>query len=274
MIASHLFRTASTLGLILTSTAASASYPAGVWILIDKAEVDIGKNTLTLQGVVSLHVAQGSYTDPAEGTLHYTCLPANAADCAVEWPELVAAANIGECRGFGAQNQPTGTLYPPGAALGDPDPYPIGVGVVKGFVICEPLSAFKPAPPPPEPEPETQPEAQPEVQPEAQPEAQPDPGPEPKPEAAPEAQAEVPVAETAPEPTAEPAIAEPAIDAATQDQDAPPAEAVPVATTPPTPKPDDQGCQAAQDQASRSLPALLLAGAALALALARRRRVC
>ncbi|HMR79534.1 MAG TPA: hypothetical protein PKD61_30715, partial [Polyangiaceae bacterium] len=108
----------SALTLTLGATAASASYPVGVWIKVKQVDLEPNAKAPTrvkVHGAAMLYdkstgTSYTGYTEPALGFLYYECPKGQEATCVSEWADLTK--NIKDtddiCVGFGSQTQSPG----------------------------------------------------------------------------------------------------------------------------------------------------------------------
>jgi MYXO-CTERM domain-containing protein len=131
------------------SSAAHASYPAGVWLRATSVVVAPDAKSVVIDGAFMLYDGKTAepyygYTPPAYGFVHFFCPTGQEKQCELEWKELAQSVGApkSECTGIGSQDVPTGTLHKPGDPLTKPDPYPIAMGVLPGFTPCGLLEQF------------------------------------------------------------------------------------------------------------------------------------
>ncbi|MCY0987384.1 hypothetical protein OV203_09640 [Nannocystis sp. ILAH1] len=142
----------------LVPAVASASYPAGVWALVEEVtpEPDADHpNQVRIDGLFI--VAKGTpdfagypgYSVPAYGYMYYQCADAELATCKMEWAELATVAG-GEdrCRGWGDNSLPANGTVRTDEPQAMPDAYPISMGVVPGFSPCNALKLWMAEHPP------------------------------------------------------------------------------------------------------------------------------
>jgi MYXO-CTERM domain-containing protein len=137
---------------LLGAASAKASYPAGVWVKVQKVELEPDATSPTkvkIHGAAmmfdgSTGTAYQGYTEPALGLLYYECPKGQEATCVDEWTDV--QKNISEptnvCVGLGDQKIPTGTLNPPNSNPTASDAYPIAMGVLEGFLPCSVIEQF------------------------------------------------------------------------------------------------------------------------------------
>ncbi len=132
---------------------AEASFPAGVWTKADKVTMlpdEANATEVLIHGVFLVWSGTGpvggQWGNPGfelarEGYMYFVCPPGREATCRLEWTDL--QNSIGRsCRGFGAQNEPRGTVRDDAVCPANPDKFPLGMGVVQGFLPCEELDRF------------------------------------------------------------------------------------------------------------------------------------
>jgi hypothetical protein len=138
------------------SPSAHASFPAGVWGLVDEVTtiVEPGMTEPTMVRIDGLFMVAGhkpdfaqypGYGEPQSGYMYYKCSEKELATCVMEWKELQAiAGGADNCRGWGDNSLPdNGKVYAGPQLPLVPDLYPLGMGVVKGFGPCEALKAWQ-----------------------------------------------------------------------------------------------------------------------------------
>lgn len=132
---------------------AQASVPAGVWAKTraitllpnetNPTQIQIHGVFLTWSGtgpVGSIWDVPG-YESAREGYMYFTCPAGQEALCRLAWTDL--ANSIGDsCRGFGAQDEPRGTVRDRAICPANPDVFPLGMGVSKGYRPCLELDKF------------------------------------------------------------------------------------------------------------------------------------
>lgn len=124
---------------------ALASGEGGVYTLVDRVEIESrpdGPDRILIHGVSSLAFrpsegefrGMGIYSDPEQGYLYFECGEDDDETCALEWKDLKAAEGDEECAAYGyrylTNPKPNGRLRPLDEPAAEPDPYPIGQGVV------------------------------------------------------------------------------------------------------------------------------------------------
>ncbi len=133
---------------------AHASFPAGVWGLVDQVTLmPDGNNPSTIRIDGTFIVANQKpdfaqypgYGEPQVGYMYYTCGEKQLALCVMEWKELLAVAGTEDnCRGWGDQSFPdNGSVRPAIAKPAAPDLYPISMGVLLGFSPCDALRTWQ-----------------------------------------------------------------------------------------------------------------------------------
>jgi hypothetical protein len=122
---------------VLTTAAARASDPIGVFGKIDKAVVEPKEGTperIQLWGSFCLADPKDrdSYLPPQKGYLYYK-LPAEKSDVAQkEWNDLKAKAGSGDVIGFGSRYGTRPKVRDAESKPENPDAYTLGFGLVKG----------------------------------------------------------------------------------------------------------------------------------------------
>ncbi|HEY8377350.1 MAG TPA: hypothetical protein VIK91_12730 [Nannocystis sp.] len=144
--------------LALTPALASASYPAGVWALVEKVtlEPDPGKPTrIRIDGLFMVanqdpdFPAYPGYSVPRYGYMYYQCDEKQLAVCQMEWQELAAVAmSEDRCRGWGDSNLPDNGVVRTVEPMEKPDTWPISMGILIGFTPCDALKAWMAENPP------------------------------------------------------------------------------------------------------------------------------
>lgn len=144
---------------LLPATAA-ASFPAGVWGLVEGVTFEPDMKNPTRVRIDGLFIvanqmpdfpAYPGYAEPVYGYMYYECPADQLATCALEWADLAAAAmSDNHCRGWGDNTFPdNGAVRPPVQPAMAPDVYPISMGVLMGFSPCEALKQWMIDHPPP-----------------------------------------------------------------------------------------------------------------------------
>lgn len=157
----HPRRTLTVAALALCSlvpTVASASYPAGVWALVEKVTPEPDDKNPTRVRIDGLFMVAHQkpdfagypgYSVPAHGHMYYQCSDKDLATCQMEWTELAKVAVSDEqCRGWGDSSLPDNGTVRTSEPAAKPDTYPISMGVVPGFTPCDALKAWKAENPP------------------------------------------------------------------------------------------------------------------------------
>ncbi len=137
-------------------SSAHASFPAGVWGLVDEVTtiIEPGMNEPTMVRIDGLFMVAGhkpdfaqypGYGEPQSGYMYYNCSEKEIATCLMEWKDLQAIAGSADnCRGWGDNSLPNnGKVYAGPQLPLVPDLYPLGMGVVQGFGPCEALKAWQ-----------------------------------------------------------------------------------------------------------------------------------
>ncbi|PCC73254.1 MYXO-CTERM domain-containing protein [Nannocystis exedens] len=142
----------------LVPTVASASYPAGVWALVEKVTPEPDDKNPTRVRIDGLFIvantkpdfaAYPGYSVPAYGYMYYQCGDADLATCQMEWAELATVAGGADrCRGWGDNSLPANGTVRTGEPQAEPDGYPISMGIVPGFSPCEALKQWTAENPP------------------------------------------------------------------------------------------------------------------------------
>lgn len=134
--------------LALAPTIAAASFPAGVWGLIDKVtpSPDVNNPTLRIDG---LFIVAGQlpdfadypgYGEPQAGYMYYQCPKGQEKVCMMEWADIAAAVGTEDnCRGWGDLELKDNGTVRDSEPMSNPDDYPIASGVFTGFSPCEAL---------------------------------------------------------------------------------------------------------------------------------------
>jgi hypothetical protein len=113
-----------------------ASDPVGVFGLIDKVVFepnDSAPERVQIWGAFALANARDrdAYNSPEQGYLYFT-LPKEKSEVArKEWNDLKKVAGKHEIIGFGSRYQMSATVRKKDAKPAEPDPYVVGVGLVK-----------------------------------------------------------------------------------------------------------------------------------------------
>ena len=142
------------LTVMTAAQTASASFPAGVWGLVDKVTLSPDANNPSVVRIDGLFIVANQlpdfpgypgYGEPQAGYMYYSCTEKQLATCAMEWKELLAVAGTEDnCRGWGDKSFPNnGSVRPAVQQPQGPDLYPISMGVLNGFTPCEALKAWQ-----------------------------------------------------------------------------------------------------------------------------------
>jgi hypothetical protein len=147
-------RFVSALAFLLAASpvVAGASAPVGVWSLVDKVTLEPDKEKPTTIRVDGLFLIANElpdypqypgYSEPQAGYMYYKCDGDDQATCVTEWLELGGIAGTEDnCRGWGsnalADNGSVRTMDP----AGEPDNWPIAMGIQPGFSPCEALKMW------------------------------------------------------------------------------------------------------------------------------------
>jgi len=146
--------TLSTLAAVLIAVVPlRASDPVGAYAIIDKVVLAPNATepvSAQIFGVFSFAVPRDkNFTQPwpagsfgtqntgdvyaavQKGYLYYTCPAGKERNCRAEWSDLGSVAGKGDVIGFGSRWGMTGRVRPPTDAPGNPDAYPLNVGIVK-----------------------------------------------------------------------------------------------------------------------------------------------
>lgn len=147
---------------VLVPSVASASFPVGVWGVVEKVTFEpdaMNPMRVRLDGVfivaneVPDFPAYPGYSVPEYGYMYYECAKDQIKTCQMEWNDLAAAAmSANKCRGWGDQQLPVpknGVVRPTDEPQVKADLYPISMGVVQGFSPCEALATWMAENPPP-----------------------------------------------------------------------------------------------------------------------------
>jgi hypothetical protein len=126
--------------LLFGATAARGSGALGVIAVIDKVVSEPSGEAperIRVWGTfVFAREEAGKATDyglPAYGFLYYTSAAGKETECRREWEEMRKAAGTGSVIGWADSSLgiPLGKVRRPGAPAGEPDPYPLGFGLLK-----------------------------------------------------------------------------------------------------------------------------------------------
>ena len=136
--------------------AAHASFPAGVWGLVEKVTMEpdmmnLGLTKVRIDGLFIVanqkpdFAAYPGYSEPQAGYMYYKCEGKAVTICEMEWKELVAVVGSeNNCRGWGDNSLPDNGSVRAGAMKPqNPDTYPIAMGVLMGFSPCQALQAWE-----------------------------------------------------------------------------------------------------------------------------------
>src|SRR5262249_20164269 len=106
-------------------------------------EVQIHGVFLTFSGQGPVGGAWGipGYLPAQEGYMYFSCPAGKEATCRAEWNDLKLSIGMG-CRGFGALNEPPGTVRSDAVCPTAPDNFPMAMGVFGGFLPCQELDKF------------------------------------------------------------------------------------------------------------------------------------
>jgi MYXO-CTERM domain-containing protein len=142
----------------LAPSVASASYPAGVWGLVEKVTPepdDKNPNRVRIDGLFMVagvkpdFAGYPGYSVPVYGYMYYQCEDAQLATCQMEWAELATVASSDDrCRGWGDSSLPANGSVRTAEPQAQPDSYPISMGVVPGFTPCDALKNWMAENPP------------------------------------------------------------------------------------------------------------------------------
>lgn len=113
-----------------------ASDPVGIYALVDRVVFEPSAGTpqrIQIWGVFALADQRNgdNYQTAERGYLYYAIDAANERACRAEWSDLRAIAGTGQGVGFGRRYGTLGKVRSAGEAPGNPDIYPLGVGLVK-----------------------------------------------------------------------------------------------------------------------------------------------
>jgi hypothetical protein len=126
---------ASVLLALATGAPARASHPVGVFALVDKVVLEPSAKAperVQIWGAFSLaNLKTRHYDPPVRGYLYYSAPAGEEETARTEWADLERVAGTGECVAFGARHTPFGKVRRADRKPESPDPYPLGVGVVK-----------------------------------------------------------------------------------------------------------------------------------------------
>ena len=137
--------------IVLAAAAdARASFPAGVWGLVEEVKLEpSGDNPSTMRIDGLFMVAnqqpdfpqQPGYSLPQYGYINYACLAKQLETCAMEWNELLAIAGTADnCRGWGDNSfEINGTVHPVEEPSESSEVYPVSMGILNGVGPCQAL---------------------------------------------------------------------------------------------------------------------------------------
>jgi MYXO-CTERM domain-containing protein len=144
------------------SPGAQASFPVGVWGLVDEVKLEPNGDNPSSMRIDGLFMVANTdpdfadypgYSVPKYGYIYYTCLDKQLATCAMEWKELLAVAGTADnCRGWGDNTfKVNGTVRDPFEPMvEEQEVYPVSMGVVTGVTPCNALNAWAAENPEPE----------------------------------------------------------------------------------------------------------------------------
>ena len=120
----------------IAAITAHASFPLGVYAVIDKVVLEPGDaepQRVQVWGAFALWDDRPGlgYRAPERGYLYYSCSKAQAGICRNEWADLKSVAGTGQTVGFGSRSLSAGRVRASGEAALAPEPYPIQFGVVQ-----------------------------------------------------------------------------------------------------------------------------------------------
>jgi hypothetical protein len=131
----------------LLAARAEASFPAAVFAKVDQVTMlpdETNPTEVLVHGVFFVWSGTGpagaqwgqmGFENARAGYMYYTCPAGQDATCRMEWSDL--KKSIGNsCRGYGAQNQPGGTVRDDKICPKGADKYPLGLGVVQAYSPC------------------------------------------------------------------------------------------------------------------------------------------
>lgn len=139
----------------LTATAdARASFPAGVWGLVEEVKVEPSldnPSTMRIDGLFMIANQQPDFPEqpgygvPQYGYINYACLAKQLDTCAMEWKELLAIAGTADnCRGWGDNSfEINGTVHPVEEPSESSEVYPVSMGIFVGVGPCEVLKNWQ-----------------------------------------------------------------------------------------------------------------------------------
>ena len=128
-------RALAPLALLLVAGPARASDFVGVYARVTKVVFEPDEANATrvqLHGAFAIADPRdgNAYFNPVVGYVHYACPPGKEAVCRMEWQDVKKFSAQGHCVGYGARFLQNGTVRPSNQAPGNPEPYPIQMGVV------------------------------------------------------------------------------------------------------------------------------------------------
>lgn len=119
----------------VSATMLPVSDPVGVYALIDRVVLEPTDQPRTIQiwGVFALTPGRpgNDYQAAQRGYLFYSMNRRNERGTLAEWADLKAVAGTGQPIGFGSRYEEPGRVRRQSEAPGNPDPYPLGFGLVK-----------------------------------------------------------------------------------------------------------------------------------------------
>ena len=131
-----------------------ASFPAGVWGLVDSVTFEPDPKNPTMVRIDGIFMVANlppdfpqypGYAEPKPGYMYYKCADKQLATCVMEWQELAKVAGTdNRCRGWGDSSLPAnGTVRAGPQQPLNPDLYPIAMGILMGFTPCEALKDWE-----------------------------------------------------------------------------------------------------------------------------------
>lgn len=120
----------------IAAVGAYASFPLGVYAVIDKVVLEPGDaepKRVQIWGTFALWDGGPGlgYRAPERGYLYYSCSKEQSRICRNEWADLKSAAGSGQTVGFGSRSLSAGRVRASGEGASTPEPYPIQFGVVQ-----------------------------------------------------------------------------------------------------------------------------------------------